>query len=105
MYIREKEGCPYLPHFCGSALVEDWEYIYRFNYRFVELIEQIYDLVVANDCDQARELYQINDIENIFRDDMIKIQDDLNNGMIYLEEDMKFLTDLRERILFIRNKI
>nr|WPF46837.1 MAG: hypothetical protein [Lake Baikal virophage 14] len=78
---------------------EEWGFPYRFNYRYIYIVEHIYDLINDDgDYEQAREMFQTNNIGTIFREDYQRLQRDLDNGMDLDEDEEEFIKELRERV-------
>ena len=75
---------------------ETWDFPYRFTDEFVDRVEEIYELINDNgDYERARELFQQHQIGTIFREDMIRLQNDMRNGMDLDVNDENFIRDLR----------
>jgi len=105
--IGGKEHRPRLPKIrdtteVDSSLEPEFDFPYRFDYRYIYIVEHIYDLINDDgDYEQAREMFQTNRIGTIFREDFQRLQHDLNNGMDLDEDEEQFVKDLRERVVGI----
>lgn len=84
---------------------EEFGFPYRFTNQYVDAVEEIYNSINNGDYEGARESFRSQNIGTIFGEDMLRLRNDLQNGMELDTEEEQFIKDLRDMVVGIRKEL
>jgi len=99
-YIDEPEENPAL-----EPEGEDFGFPYRFTNAFIDSVEEIYNSINNGDYEGARESFHSQNIGTIFGEDMLRLRNDLQNGMELDAEEEELIKDLRDMVVGITREL